>query len=97
ALYPRSLHDALPILAVDLGLVLVDTLSGRRQLAEQTEIRGVHADQFVDEGHAQQQHAVAAQDQETALLADIELVEEIDDAAHREDRKSTRLNSSHVK
>src|SRR5690606_40305446 len=81
AIYPLSLHDALPICpAVDAACRTVDAgIFARYEFAPRHRMQKGLADVVVGMGAAHQQDAVVAKQRNAA------------------DRKSTRLNSSHVK
>src|SRR5690606_41553112 len=82
-IYPLSLHDALPIFA-DAGALAL----ARLELHQEVAAVGRQGAQFVQLGiEAVGDHAAVA-DRHCRLLCN---------GAAQQDRKSTRLNSSHVK
>src|SRR5690606_40364870 len=91
--HPLSLHDALPISQIAVRVIL-----GGEQDARQPPVGLGHQPAFFQGGGGQYLEALLLQslEQFSQLLAgDVVAIDiEIDD---QKDRKSTRLNSSHVK
>src|SRR5690606_41959021 len=90
ALYTLSLHAALPILRARAKTINFATIYGQgaHALSRQLKIANAEARAFIDT-YFERFHGVKAY-----LDSRIELAR---DKGYAEDRKSTRLNSSHVK
>src|SRR5690606_41517775 len=94
-LYPLSLHDALPISCVGRRRVAAQAIAtGEDQLGHALAERGAERQQLVDDRLLleREAQALAAPAQAPQVL-----VQQAGPSAAYGDRKSTRLNSSHVK
>src|SRR5690606_41338172 len=89
AIYPPSLHDALPI----SGLFRAEAIA---LVGEVLEARRV-ADAFLDHVAGHQAAGLLGVEADDLVLAVLQVAELGVDHPRPEDRKSTRLNSSHVK
>src|SRR5690606_41721241 len=93
SLYTRSLHDALPIfeVAADAGAGLAGDAEVEPRWRRVRALGSQHLDIVAVGEHVMQRHHLVIDSRRDAVIADV--------GVHGvgEDRKSTRLNSSHVK
>src|SRR5207253_9355657 len=90
---PPSLHDALPIFVGPLREAA--EIGSRPEHADDRELVGAETDLLADRVGVGKEREVRRLSEDDQLPAMIDLARD-EEAPHLQDRKSTRLNSSHV-